>query len=182
MVNDIHIFKVNKKRLFINLLLLIIGWVLAFFLIINPDAFISTIFKNETIIIISGIVGFLYFTCILISRFIFLFKTQIAIQVQNDFFIDHSSYESIGKINWNNVENISLAETKLGKKYIKIHINKNFLNQKFQNSNILKKALIILKNWEFRSEILIFPHFIEIDIDELYDILTQGLNSFKKSK
>src|SRR5690554_2783647 len=112
MENDIHIFKVNKKRLFINLLLLIIAWVLAFSLIINPKFFISTIFKNETIIIVSGILGFLYFTCILISRFIFLFKSQIAIQVQNDFFIDNSSYESVGKVYWENVKDISLAETK----------------------------------------------------------------------
>lgn len=174
MENDIHIFKVNKKRLFINLLLLIIAWVLAFSLIINPNFFISTIFKNETIIIVSGILGFLYFTCILISRFIFLFKSQIAIQVQNDFFIDNSSYESVGKVYWENVKDISLAETKLGNKYIKIHIKEGSLNQNFQNLNVLKRVLIIFKNWKFKSQILIFSDFIEADINELYNTLTQN--------
>lgn len=80
------------------------------------------------------------------------------------------------------MKNISLAETKIGSKYIKIYIKEDYLNQSFQNLSVFKKVLIILKNSKFKSQILIFPHFIEADIDEVYDTLTQRLNSFKKQK
>lgn len=172
---NFQVLKLNKRKLIVNLLLLSAGVLITVIMISQPEKFVSTLFRNQKLILIFGILGLIYFSLILISRFILLIKGKEAIRVSDEFFIDNSSYESIGEISWKNISEIEMKKTFMGTKYIVIHTKSDFLKYKFENLNLFKKALIIMKNWDYKSTVIINSNFVGADFTELHKSLIKRL-------
>ena len=135
-------------------------------MILNPGNFISIFFRNKEIIFIISILGFIYFSIVLISRCIHLFNNKSAIIISNNFIEDNSSYKSFGKINWKNIQSIETKGTLGGNKYIEIKMKRDFIFFDTYKLNPLQKVLVFMKNWNYKSSIILTDKFLKISFDD----------------
>ena len=95
--------------------------------------------------------------------------------VNKAFIIDNSRYESLGKIEWQNISKIE----RIKKKSIEIFVNESvFKNRKL---NLIKKFLMFMGNWNYKKSIIISSALLDCSIEELYENITKSYKSYKKT-
>jgi hypothetical protein len=166
----------NKK-----FLLSIIGSLLFIFLggwlAINPDKFVSTIFKNLFFIRTAGIVALLFFGFILLT----IIKKRLSdknmgIIINELGIIDNSSFVSVGLIKWEDIISIEKSNV-LSTKFLLIKVKNP---EYYINISTGIKSKLLNGNYKsYGTPISISSNFISCSFSQLEDILS---NSFEKYK
>ena len=105
--------------------------------------------------------------------FFYIAMKRNGIIINNEYFIDNSKYEAIGKIKWNEVSNIK----RIKKTGIQIFFKEN-LNDRL-DTNLIKRFLLMMHNWDYKNSIIISSALLECDIDYLEKNFVEA---YKKSK
>ena len=164
--------KFKKGRILFGILFSATLLLISISFILTSEKYLRNIYSTETYIQIIGTLMFLFSTALLYS-FIRIINRTKAIIITEDYLIDNSKYESIGKIKWSDVSNIK----RLKKKSIKIHFKESYINM--NKNNPLKAFLRMMTNWNFRSSVIISSALVVVDIDELFKSIS---SAYKEKK
>lgn len=147
-------------------LLFILGVFVYFFEYIFPKEVIVN--SDPTFIILVIILFFsgCFIMLKIIELFILLLKKTPAIIVTDKYIIDNSRYYSYGKIPWNKIENLNLITTPSGKKYIELHLEREFYTS--IKLNMLKKIMLWFDHYGNKSTIYLRKTFVNCNMEEIY--------------
>ncbi|MDK2772970.1 MAG: hypothetical protein KYX68_12200 [Flavobacterium sp.] len=166
--------KFRKKRITFGIIFFLIMFTFSIFFILKPEIFIRNVFMKKFHIQTLGIIGIVYFSALFIS-FLKLYSRKYAIRITEEFIIDNTRYESLGKIEWQNISKIK----RIKKSSIEIFVNESiFKNKKL---NILKNFLLFMGNWNYRKSIIISSALTNSDIEELFKNITKAFEAYKKT-
>jgi hypothetical protein len=166
-------FKFNKKRIFLGIFFSLLMLLISIFFVLKSEIFIRNVFMKTIHIQILGTIGIMYFSFLFYSL-LRLFPRKYALIVSDEYLIDHSRYESFGKIEWKNISKIQ----KIKKESIELYLNKSvFQNRKM---NLLEIFLVFMHNWNFKKSIIISSALMECSIEELFNEITFAYQNHKK--
>ena len=143
--------------------------------LLTPDRFIRNAFMTAEHIQTIGIMGLVYFSTLLFSL-VKLLTRKYAILITDEFLVDNSRYESLGKIRWADISNIQ----RLQKRSIELNLNQGML--KTSNRNLLKRFLNFMHNWKYNKSIVISSALLECGINELYEVISEAHKESLKLK
>lgn len=135
---------------------------------LNPEIFLRNVFSKENTVRIIGIVICIYSSCLIFS-FVNLLSRKYAVCITDEFLIDNSKYESIGKIKWSDILKIQ----RLKKRNIKITINETRF--KSEMNNPIKRFLRFMHNWDYKNSVLISSALLDCSIQELTENISTAL-------
>ena len=121
---------------------------------------------------IIGVFYSFYFIAITYSLFK-IYSRKYAFIIANDFFIDNSRYESFGKIQWININEVRTIKKNL----IQFKLSKDVTGN--NNLNLFQKFLSFMNNWNYKDDIIISTTFTQINRDELLDEILKKLQNQK---
>jgi len=157
--------KFKTRKVFIGMIFYIILLVFSISFLLKPDIYIRNVFATTLRIQIIGIIGTIYFSTLLYSL-AKIFSRKYAILITDDFLIDKSKYESIGKIKWSEISKVK----RLKKRNIQVFLNEKDLTT--NKSNLLKKYLRFMHNWNHKKSTLISSALLDCSIDELFETIS----------
>lgn len=166
------VININKWRVLYGIIFCIIMLGISIWFISEPKIFVRNVFMKEWHIILLGVISTIYFL-ILFYSFLKIISKPYGIIITEEYFIDNSKYEAIGKIKWNEVSKIQ----RIKKTSIQIFLKKN-LSERI-NNNLLKKFLLMMHNWDYKNSIIVSSALLECDINYLEKKLVQA---YKKAK
>ena len=166
------VININKWRVLYGITFCIIMLGISIWFISEPKIFVRNVFMREWHIILLGVVVLISFLALLYS-FLRIISKSYGIIITEEYFIDNSRYEAIGKIKWNEVSKIQ----RIKKTSIQIFFKKN-LSERI-NNNLLKKFLLMMHNWDYKNSIIVSSALLECDINYLEKKLVQA---YKKAK
>ncbi|WP_370900061.1 STM3941 family protein [Chryseobacterium gossypii] len=174
-MNTIKIHR-SKKKLILLLLASLMFIFLGGWLAINPDKFVSVIFRNAFFIQVAGIVAIIFsgFCLIILLRNIFTNKFNLIINEKG--IIDNSSYVGVGMIFWDDITSIKRIDV-MSTKFLMINVKdpEKYINTQ---SNIKKKLL--QRNLKaYGSPISISSNTLTCSFDELEKIILKYYNENK---
>ncbi len=165
-------FKFKKSRILFGILLSGLFLVFAISFLLTPENYIRNIFITVKSIRTLGIIGILFFSSMLYS-FVMLLPKKYSIQITEEFLIDNSRYESLGKIKWKDITKIERV-----KKYsIKLTLKNSIFTTK--KVNLLKRFLLFMNNWDYKDSIIISSALCDCGIEELFENISEA---YKKRK
>ncbi|MFD2892576.1 STM3941 family protein [Flavobacterium chuncheonense] len=166
--------KFRKERITLGIIISLLLLIFSVYFIIKPEIFIRNVFMKILYIQILGIIGVVLFSALFFSILKLYFK-KYALRINEEFIIDNSRYESLGKIEWQDILKIE----RIKKKSIEIFVNESvFQNRKL---NLIKKFLMFMGNWNYKKSIIISNAFLDCGIEELYDNITKTHQNHKKT-
>lgn len=168
--------KGSNKKLTLMLLGSLIFICLGGWLAINPDKFLSTMFRNTSFIRITGIAAILFFgICLMfLSKSIFSRKFNLVINEKG--IIDNSSYVSVGMILWDNItsiKSISVVSTKF------LIINVKDPDKYINSQNATKQALLKRTLKTYGTPISISSNTLAFNFDELESTILKFYHKYK---
>lgn len=166
------VININKSRVLYGITFCIIMLGISIWFISEPKIFVRNVFMSEWHIVLLGIISTIYFL-ILFYSFLRIISKPYGMIITEEYFIDNSKYEAIGKIKWNEVSKIQRVK----KTSIQIFFKKNL--SETININLLKKFLLMMHNWDYKNSIIISSALLECDINYLEKKLLQV---YKKDK
>jgi hypothetical protein len=140
--------------------------------ILEPNIFVRNVFMREWHIILLGGISTLYFL-ILFYSFLKILSRPYGIIISEEYFIDNSRYEAVGKVSWYEISKIK----RIKKTSIQIFFKKNL--SKNVSSNLLKKFLLVMQNWDYKNSIVISSALLECDINYLEE---KFVKAYKKKQ
>ena len=166
--------KFRKERITLGIIFSLIMLTFSIFFILKPEIFLRNVFMKILHIQILGIIGIVWFSALFFSILKLYFK-KYALCITEEFIIDNSRYESLGKIKWQNISKIE----RIKKKGIEIFVNEAvFQNRKL---NSIQKFLMFMGNWNYKKSIIISSALLDCSIEELYENITKTYQSHKKT-
>lgn len=162
----------NKGRIIVAILVVTLMLSLSIWVILDAKIFIRNFLIKEWLIILFGVFATMFFSALLYSLFKILPRT-CALIISEEYLIDNSRYEAIGKIRWDEISKIK----KIKKNAIQFFFKKG-VSERVDN-NLLKKFLRWSLNWDYKNSIIISSVALECDIDYLEKKIMQA---YKKSK
>jgi hypothetical protein len=99
-------FKSSKKKIYLIILGIVIFTISFLILFFYPSYFVSPIFKNEFVIKIIGLIGFLLFGWITLVLIIKQSKNEIGLTIDNFGILDDSNLVKTGLIEWEDIVEI----------------------------------------------------------------------------
>ncbi len=165
-------FKFKRTRILFGIIFSGLFLVFSISFLLNPENYIRNIFTTARSIRTLGIIGILYFSSMLHSFFILL-PRKYSIQITEEFLIDNSRYESLGKIKWRDITKIERVK----KHSIKLTLNKSVFTIK--KINLLKRFLLFMNNWDYKDSIIISSALSNCSIEELFENISVA---YKKRK
>ena len=157
--------KFKKNRILLGILFFSLMLFASIWFLINPEIFLRNVFMKAEFIQTMGIIGIVYFPVILFS-FFKIISRKYAIVITDDFIIDNSKYESLGKIKWKDISEIQ----RFKKKNIELILNKTIFKTK--RRNLLKRFLTFMHNWNYKKSILISSALMDCSIEELFETIS----------
>ena len=166
--------KFRKERITLGIIISLLLLTFSVYFILKPEIFIRNVFMKILHIQILGIIGIVLFSALFFS-ILKLYSKKYALCITEEFIFDNSRYESLGKIEWQNISKIE----RIKKKSIEIFVNESvFQNKKL---NLIKKFLMFMGNWNYKKSIIISSTFLDCSIEELYENITKTYQSYKKT-
>lgn len=150
----------KKEKVLVGIFFSLLMLLFSISFLIKSEIYTRNFYMDKYIRFI-GIIGILYFSGLFYS-ILKLFSQKYAILITNEYLIDNSRYESIGKIEWKNISKIQ----RIKRKSIELVVNKNVL--KNRKVNPLEKFLLFMHNWNYKDSIIISCNLIDCDIEDLY--------------
>lgn len=164
--------KFKKNRILLGMLFLTLMLFASISFLINPEIFLRNIFMKVRHVQLLGIIGIVYFSALLFSFFIII-RRKYAIQITDNFLIDNSKYESLGKIKWADITKIQ----RLKKRSIEVFIKRDIYKTK--KRNLLKRFLEIMSNWNYKKSIIISSALTDRSIEDLFEDITRTYRANK---
>ncbi|WCO03577.1 STM3941 family protein [Psychroserpens ponticola] len=164
--------KFKKNRILLGILFFSLMLFASIWFLANPELFLRNVFMKEKHIQTIGIIGVIYFSALLFSFFKILRK-KYAIQITDDFLIDNSKYESLGKVKWRDITKIQ----RLKKRSIEVFVKRDI--HKTRKRNLLSKFLAIMNNRNYKESIIISSALTDISIEDLFEGIT---STYKTNK
>jgi len=121
-----------------------------------------------------AVVGVIFFGIGAIYLFIVIFDIRPMLIINDQGITNNSSAVSIGLIEWKNIKSVGFIEI-YGQKMLKIEIDD--INKILAKKPGWKKFLLNLNKNQFGSPILISSNALKCDIQELYSILKNKINT-----
>ena len=87
---------------------------------------------------------------------------KVALTITNDYLIDNSRFESLGKIYWNDITGIEKYSLKISIKDSHLKNNKN---------NLLKRIVFDIQNLTNKGSIIISCGLLESNREEIYEAI-----------
>jgi len=103
-----------------------------------------------------------------------LFKGREALLISDGYLMDHSRYESVGKIHFSEIKQVR----KVGKYSLNIELKEPLFSSR--KLNFLQKALHIATNWHFRNSIVISTAMLSCERDELAKAIASARRRYKQ--
>lgn len=142
-------------------------------MIIKPEDFVNHFFATESKIIITGLIFEVFFIPLLFS-FIYILPGKVALVITDNYLIDRSRYESLGKIYWSEIAKIRVVK----KTYLRITFKKPIFKER--KIFFLKQILLFMLNWKYKDSIIITTGFLECDIDYLKNEILSAYRNYKR--
>lgn len=164
----------SKTKMFLMLLGSMIFVIISIFGIMNPERYISFIFRNPTFIFISSIAGFLFFgftTYFIIKQ---LFQCRIGLIINDEGIIDSSNSNSLGIIFWKDIKEIDTFKV-FNQKFIRIVVKNP--NDYIERQTDFKRKLAMANYKTYGSPIQISANTLKIKFDELYKLLQKEFDN-----
>ena len=141
--------------------------------LIYPEGLAKHCFTKAEYIQLIGVLPFIFSSIMTYSLIKVSFRTK-AIVLTEEYLIDYSKYESLGKIKWKDISKIK----KFKKNNIELILNKNEFKTK--KRNLLKRFLNFMGNWNYKKSVIISSALLDCSIDELFKTisLTHKKNRF----
>ncbi|MFK8104054.1 MAG: STM3941 family protein [Saprospiraceae bacterium] len=167
-------FKFRRGRILLGLTFFVLQLLLYISFLLNPEIYIRNVFIAERGIQIIGIIGFIYSSAVVFS-FVSILPRKRALRITDEFLVDHSKYESLGKISWKDI----ISVQRLKKNNVEVSLHPVVFKSK--KSNLVKRFLRFMHNWNPKKSILISSALLDVSIEELFEtiLLTYEKNKLK---
>lgn len=167
--------KFKKSRVVYGMVFSMTMLCFSIWLIEDPDLFIRNQWIKAGNIRTLGVVGSIYFA-LLVCSFISIYPKKIAIIISNEYLIDHSKFESLGKINWCDISSIQ----RIKKTSLEIRFKESiFKNKKI---NFFKKVLHFMHNYKPNDTVIISSALLNCSIEELYKSINYAFKNSDSSR
>lgn len=169
--------EISKTKLILALIGSILFVIVGFIFVVNPTKFTSFLFRNPTLILLSGIASIVFFGGLLVYLSKKLFDKKPGLIISNEGITDNSSATSVGFVEWNDIQGIEVQEV-MSNKFIMLKTNKP---DKYINNATSKLKRHSLKyNYEnFGSPIAITSNSLKISFKNLEELIRK---EFEKKK
>ncbi|MCG2792873.1 MAG: hypothetical protein L6262_04915 [Weeksellaceae bacterium] len=175
-MNQIEI-KSSKKKILLLILCLLVFIILEIPLIINPEKYVSTLFRNASFIRISSIIGFVICVFALIAFISVVFTRKMSLIINNEGIIDTSSYVSKGMIPWNDIISIKIIDV-MSTKFLLINV-KNPKKYVDNETSKIKKSLLQSTLKKYGTPITISSTTLQYDFDKLEKLILDSFENYK---
>jgi hypothetical protein len=168
-----HEFFINRKKLSSRTLFTLLMFIVAAIFILKPELFLLNVFTKPYHIVTLGIFSGTYFALLLYSL-IHLLSRKSAILITDDYMIDNSRFESIGKIYWSEISGIKRINNRC------IEISLKDLSSRFKKISVLKKFLLFMHNWNYKRSIVVSNLWLDCSIEDLENSIGVALKNHSK--
>ncbi len=110
-----------------------------------------------------------------ISFLLKAFDKKKGIVVTEDYLIENSKYESIGKIMWEDISSIKIKTIYSGS-YLELDIVNLPKNIQKKQLNFLQRTLIPLNSWSYKKSIIINNRTLDCTQKELEELIMHSWN------
>jgi hypothetical protein len=145
--------------------------------VINPSIFVTTIFRNPTIIFIAGLASVLFFFFFSVTVFRKLFDNKAGLIINRQGIIDNSSGVAAGVVLWSDIKEIKISKV-MNQKFL-MFIVKNPQDYIDKVTNPLKRKTVEMNYKSFGSPISISANSLQTNFDNLYKLLTEKMEEYK---
>jgi hypothetical protein len=104
-MEEIKIKKSNFKIILLSIVGILFG-VLCLNMFLNPEKYISYVFRNESFIKVFGLLGFIFMSLSIILIAVKYFKNSFGLVIDKNGITDNSSVASVGLIEWKDIKGI----------------------------------------------------------------------------
>lgn len=165
--------KFRKEKILFGITFSLIMFLISLSFLIKPELFIRNQFRTVLYIQIFGVIGTVYFLTLLYS-FIKLLNRKFAIRITENFLIDNSRYESLGKIEWNKISHIR----RVSKNCIELFLDESIYQK--SKKNLLGNFLRFMNNWNYNERVIISSALLQdCSIEELYQDINRAYENHK---
>ena len=176
-MNQIEI-KSSKKKILLLILGLLVFIIIEIPLIMNPEKYVSTLFRNPLFIRVTSIIGFIFCSFVLIAFIKVVLSRKLGLAINNEGIIDNSSYISKGLIKWDDIVSIKRIDV-MSTKFLLIGV-KNPEKYVDNETSKIKKRLLQSNLKKYGTPITISSTTLEYDFDRLEEVLLSSYNEYKK--
>lgn len=176
-MNEIVEIKLNKKGVFIVLLILFILVCSGIMFISYPSVFTSGLFRSRLLVIIGGI--FCSLSVFLIPPYIFMIlSVKPGLEINNRGLINRSNWTGLGLLSWTDI--VRIEKKTVGKgEYILIFL-KNSEDYVSRIKNPIKLLNIIQYKIAYNTPVVINPKSLDCTFEELESAIREGFERYKK--
>lgn len=166
--------KFRKKRIIGGIIFSIVGVGFSITFLFYSETFLRSPSEMPEFMQLLGCITLLYFSALLFSFFT-LINREYALIISDDYLIDNSRYESFGKIYW---EEISKVRRK-GKTNLELVLKEPSVKRK--GLSYLKKYLLFMHNWNYKSGFLISSALLDCNINELNSMVNLAYRRWQRN-
>lgn len=165
--------KQNKKKVFLLLIASIAFVIIGFAGALYPDEYVSTLYRNPSVIRISGIVGICFFGPAAILLCGKLFNNTPGLSIDENGITDNTNASSLGLIDWRDITHVEVRQIASTQIMI-LHTN---MPEKYmeRTGNIIARKAISMNYKMYGSPIIITPNTLKMDFDRLEDLIRSEL-------
>jgi len=167
----------SKKKMLLTFFGAIVFVGLGVLFMISPSMFVTTIFRNPTIIFIAGLASVLFFGLVSVTVFRKLSNKKAGLVINKQGIIDNSSGVSAGLVLWSDIEDIKVSNV-MGQKFL-MFIVKNPQDYIDKVANPLKRKTVEMNYKSFGSPISISANSLQTNFDNLYNLLTEKRKDYQ---
>lgn len=174
MVTVVNKFLLDKNKVFLGVVFLIIFDILAIWLMCIPEFFKGNIIMIDWFRPIFGVIGFLYSSILLYGHIVLLFRNKEAFIIADHYLIDNSRYESVGKIYYNEINMIN----RLNKNGLEIVLKEPVF--KSRKLYFIQKFLLIFNNWNYKNSIIVSCALLNCERNVLEKLILDAIKNTDK--
>lgn len=164
--------KFRKGRIFLGIIIFVILFALSISFLLNAENYLEHFFSNVAPLQTIGGILFIYSSTVLYSL-VKIFSRKDAIRITEEYLVDNSKYESLGKIKWRDISKIQ----RIQKRNIEVFLNPTAY--KAEKSNRLKRFLRFMHHWNYSKSMLISSALLDCSREELFEAISEA---YEKNK
>jgi hypothetical protein len=167
----------SKKKMFLALLGSLIFALLGMAFILNPEKFVSYIFRNAELIRISGIAAIIFSTLCILYISIKLFDKKPGLTIDQKGITDNSNYNKVGLIEWNEIIGIR-TEQVMSTKFLLIDVRNP---EKFiKNASKIKASLMKANMKMYNTPLSVSSTALKYSFENLENLIETEFEKYKE--
>ena len=169
------IIQLSKKKTLVAIIGSAFFVLSGYLMVINPEKFVSSIFRNQETIRISGIAGVVFFGICFVIIVLKLFDKKPGLIIDQFGITNNSNATSMGLIEWDDITGIEKKQI-MSTKFLILHTNKpeKYINRA---KHSISKYAMKLNFKTYGSPISIASNSLKINFDELETLITSEYES-----